>query len=252
MWLRPELLAGDTGLSRYFDFGEGPAPESLKDEVDHYRQVVEYFVNHPDQRAGRLAQRLPGESKGLGPGALYSLRLCDLPPSMEHPKCGEIQQLTLSRDFYEGDRAMRESGFDISFRFGPFGADTHHYAAVCLNSLLYKTEIDLAEMSEIVGRKAEAESWRKQAVARRAAINKYQADAVHLPVHHHLLSSLDRRGHSATSHRGRGQLEGLRTPWRRGHEPVRHRCTVGITLCLGAHTDDFGGWTAALRIHRRC
>ena len=41
MWLRPELLAGDTGLSRYFDFGEGPAPESLKDEVDHYRQVAD-------------------------------------------------------------------------------------------------------------------------------------------------------------------------------------------------------------------
>jgi len=35
---------------------------------------------------------------------------------------------------------MRESGFDVTFRFGPFGADTHHYAPVCLNSLLYKTE----------------------------------------------------------------------------------------------------------------
>jgi len=176
MWLRPELLAGNTGLSRYFDFGEGPAPESLKDEVDHYRQVVKYFLNHPDQSAGHLDQRLSGETKELGPGMLYSLRLCDLPEGMEHPKCGEIQQLTLSRDFYEGDRAMRESGFDISFRFGPFGADTHHYAAVCLNSLLYKTEMDLAEMSEILGRKADTESWRRQAVARREAINKYLWD----------------------------------------------------------------------------
>lgn len=176
MWLRPELLAGDTGLSRYFDFGEGPAPESVKDEVDHYRQVVEYFVTHPDQSAGRIDQRLPGEDKELGPGMAYSLRLCDLPQGMEHPKCGELRQLTLSRDFYEGDRAMRESGFDISFRFGPFGADTHHYAAVCLNSLLYKTEMDLTEMSEILGRKADAESWRRQATARRAAINKYLWD----------------------------------------------------------------------------
>jgi alpha,alpha-trehalase len=173
MWLRPELLAGDTGLSRYFDFGEGPAPESVKDEVDHYRQVVEYFVNHPEQSAGRIDERLPGENKELGPGMAYSLRLCDLPQGKEHPKCGELRQLTLSRDFYEGDRAMRESGFDISFRFGPFGADTHHYAAVCLNSLLYKTEMDLAEMSEILGRKADTESWRRQAEARRAAINKY-------------------------------------------------------------------------------
>jgi alpha,alpha-trehalase len=176
MWLRPELLAGNTGLSRYFDYGKGPAPESLKDEVDHYRQVVEYFVSHPDQSAGRLDQRLPGETKELGPGISYSLRLCDLPQGMGHPKCDEIRQLSLSGDFYEGDRAMRESGFDISFRFGPFGADTHHYAAVCLNSLLYKTELDLADMSDILGRKADAESWRRQATARRAAINKYLWD----------------------------------------------------------------------------
>jgi alpha,alpha-trehalase len=176
MWLRPELLAGSTGLSRYFDFGEGPAPESLKDEVDHYRQVVEYFVNHPDQSTGRIDQRVQGENKELGPGMAYSLRLCDLLQGVGHLKCDEIRQLSLSRDFYEGDRAMRESGFDISFRFGPFGADTHHYAAVCLNSLLYKTELDLATISDILGRKADAESWRRQAAARRSAINKYLWD----------------------------------------------------------------------------
>jgi alpha,alpha-trehalase len=176
MWLLPELLAGTTELSRYFDFGDGPAPESLKDEGDHYRQVVEYFVNHPEQSAGSLYERLPGERKELGPGALYSLRLCDLPEAMEHPKCSELRQLTLSDEFYKGDRAMRESGFDISFRFGPFGADTHHYAAVCLNSLLYKTEIDLAEISDILGRRADAESWRRRATARREAINKYLWD----------------------------------------------------------------------------
>ncbi len=46
-------------------------------------------------------------------------------------------------DYYKGDRSMRESGFDISFRFGPYGAATHHFAPICLNSLLYKTEKDL-------------------------------------------------------------------------------------------------------------
>ncbi|MGB7435131.1 MAG: trehalase family glycosidase [Candidatus Acidiferrum sp.] len=173
MWLRPELLAGDTGLSRYFDFGEGPAPESLKDEVDHYRQVAGYFVNHPEQSAERLDQRLPGQTSELGPGKIYSLRLCDLPHGTAEPNCDELRELTLSRDFYKGDRAMRESGFDISFRFGPFGAATHHYAAVCLNSLLYKTEMDLADMSYILGRKPDAEGWRRQANARREAINKY-------------------------------------------------------------------------------
>jgi alpha,alpha-trehalase len=177
MWLLPELIAGNTALSRYFDFGQGPAPESLKDEKDHYRQVVAYFVDHPDQSAGEVDRRLPGENKKLGPGMLYSLRLCDSPPGTEREGCAELRELTLSRDFYEGDRAMRESGFDISFRFGPFGAYTHHYAAVCLNSLLYKTEMDLATMSDILGRKTDAESWRREAMVRRRAINKYLWDA---------------------------------------------------------------------------
>ena len=39
---------------------------------------------------------------------------------------------------------MRESGFDPSFRWGPFDGSTHHFAPVCLNSLLYKAEMDLA------------------------------------------------------------------------------------------------------------
>jgi alpha,alpha-trehalase len=176
MWLEPEMRAGDTGLSRYYDFGNGPAPESLKDETDHYRKVVEYFLNHPEEDGTRFVERQPKEKKALGPGMIYSLRLCYEPQSMERMRCDELRELTLSADFYKGDRAMRESGFDISFRFGPFGADTHHYAAVCLNSLLFKSEMDLAEMSEILGRKSEAESWRQKAASRRSAISKYLWD----------------------------------------------------------------------------
>ena len=173
MWQEPEMRAGDTGLSRYYDFGAGPAPESLKDETDHYRKVVEYFLKHPQQSAGRFVERQPKESRELGPGTIYMLRLCNLPLTMEHPRCEELKEFTLSADVYKGDRAVRESGFDISFRFGPFGVDTHHYAAVCLNSLLFKSEMDLAEMSDILGRKGEAESWRQKAANRRAAVDKY-------------------------------------------------------------------------------
>jgi alpha,alpha-trehalase len=173
MWLQPEMRAGETGLSRYYDFGNGPAPESLKDETDHYRKVVEYFVNHPEQASGRFVERQPEENKELGPGAVYALRLCNVPLTMERTRCEELKEFTLSADVYKGDRAMRESGFDISFRFGPFGVDTHHYAAVCLNSLLFKSEMDLAEMSEILGHKAETGSWRQKAANRRIAINKY-------------------------------------------------------------------------------
>jgi alpha,alpha-trehalase len=79
----------------------------------------------------------------------------------------------LSRDFYKGDRAVRESGFDISFRFGPFSGSTHHYAAVGLNSLLYKYERDLADFATMLHQTSQVPQWKQQAEARRRAINKY-------------------------------------------------------------------------------
>jgi alpha,alpha-trehalase len=72
---------------------------------------------------------------------------------------------------------MRESGYDVSFRFGPHGARTHHFAPVCLNSLLYKTEKDLERISETLGRKADAEEWRKRAEQRKESIQEYLWDA---------------------------------------------------------------------------
>ncbi len=40
LWTSEPHRAGSTGLSRYFDFGNGPAAESVKDETGHYRQVA--------------------------------------------------------------------------------------------------------------------------------------------------------------------------------------------------------------------
>jgi Neutral trehalase len=79
----------------------------------------------------------------------------------------------LSADFYLGDRAMRESGFDTTFRMGPFGGSTEQYAPVDLNSLLYRYERDLQAMATQLHKPAEAQRWAQAAVARRAAINKY-------------------------------------------------------------------------------
>jgi alpha,alpha-trehalase len=91
--------------------------------------------------------------------------------------CAPPQNVALTAEFYKGDRSMRESGFDVAFRFGPFGADTHHYAPVCLNSLLYKTEKDLEAMSAILGRPREAQRWGAKARARQQRIVKYLWDA---------------------------------------------------------------------------
>jgi alpha,alpha-trehalase len=68
---------------------------------------------------------------------------------------------------------MRESGFDVSFRFGPYSGRTQHFAPVCLNSLLYKEEQDLAWMANELGLSAEAAQWQHRAQLRRSLIDKY-------------------------------------------------------------------------------
>ncbi len=174
MWNRDPHRAGDTGLSRYYDFGEGPAPEALKDEAGYYRKVAEYFFFHPSEADGYIIENRPGTKDGLG--AVYTQQVCEVSSSLAS-KCENPRQFRLSGDYYKGDRSMRESGFDVSFRFGPFGAATHHFAPVCLNSLLYKTEKDLEQISHWLGRPAEAKKWSERAEKRKNLIIQYLWDA---------------------------------------------------------------------------
>jgi alpha,alpha-trehalase len=95
---------------------------------------------------------------------------------MARAECEKRREFKLSSDYYKGDRSMRESGFDVSFRFGPFGAATHHYAPVCLNSLLYKTEKDLEQISRWLGHSADAEKWSNRAEQRKKLITRYLWD----------------------------------------------------------------------------
>jgi alpha,alpha-trehalase len=90
--------------------------------------------------------------------------------------CAEAAKISFTPDFYKGDRAMRESGYDISFRFGPFGGGTHHYAPVDLNTLIYKEEKDLEQIATLLGKSDEAPRWAAAAQARRAAMNRYMWD----------------------------------------------------------------------------
>ena len=176
LWVEEPHLAGTTGLSRYYDFGDGPAPESVKDETGHYREVVAYFLAHPELDRNSLIRKAPGQTSPLTFGSTYSLQACDVSRTMARPECTVAIEVALSSDFYKGDRSMRESGYDISFRFGPYGAGTHHFVPVCLNSLLYKTERDLEHISSILGRKEDVEQWKKRAEELKANIQKYLWD----------------------------------------------------------------------------
>jgi alpha,alpha-trehalase len=145
-WTSEPHLTPATGLSRYFDLGEGPAPEVLAAERDsqgrtHYDLVKQYFRTHP---------------------------VTDYDVSQYY----DAKRNQLTSLFYKGDRSMRESGFDPSDRFGPFSVDIIHYNPVCLNSLLYVMESQMADIMRTLHRDKEEAVWRKRAVQRAALINR--------------------------------------------------------------------------------
>ncbi len=177
MWTRDPHLAGKTGLSRYYDFGEGPPAEAVQDESGFYRKVAQYFFLHPAEADGYVVETQPGSNQPVPTqpvaGSPYSLQVCDVSLTMARAECEKDRQFKLSADYYKGDRSMRESGFDVSFRFGPFGSATHHYAPVCLNSLLYKTEKDLEQISLWLGHSEDAKTWNKRAEERKKLITHF-------------------------------------------------------------------------------
>jgi alpha,alpha-trehalase len=176
MWNREPHLAGDTGLSRYYDFGEGPPAEAAQDESGFYRKVATYFFFHPERADDYIIESQPGAGQKPVAGSSYTLQVCGVSNTMARADCEKRSEFQLSSDYYKGDRSMRESGFDVSSRFGPFGAATHHYVPVCLNSLLYKTEKDLEQISRWLGRDADAIAWNQRAAKRKQLITKYLWD----------------------------------------------------------------------------
>ncbi len=139
-WTTAPHLTEETGLERYYDTGEGPAPEAVSAELNEkgqneFETIREYYRTH---------------------------RVTDYDVSQYYGK--SANQLTPL--FYRADRSMRESGFDPSNRFGPFNADIIHYDPVCLNSLLYLMEQQTAEILSIVGRNSEAGVWKERAGVR--------------------------------------------------------------------------------------
>ena len=169
LWTGEAHRAGDTGLARYFDFGEGPVAEMADDDT-YYENVISWLLAHPDVHTDYLVDG-PANPVPADRGRISAIS-CDPGVSAVCARA-HVGVHWLSRDFYKGDRAMRESGFDPAFRFGVFDGSTHHYAPVCLNSLLYKYERDLAWMADQLDRTTEVKQWEAAAQARKAAMDRY-------------------------------------------------------------------------------
>ena len=156
LWITEPHLDLATGLSRYFDLDDGPVPE-MSDDSTYYTTVIHWLLSHPSYV----------NSTYLEPTPACITTTCKQPNAEGH---------ILSPSFYEGDRAMRESGFDTSFRFGPFSGSTEDYAPLDLNALLYKYERDVAFIHATLGDSANAIIWSSTAGDRLHAINSLMWD----------------------------------------------------------------------------
>lgn len=173
LWTSPIHAVGDTGLARYHDIGAGPVPE-MADDSTYYPDVIRWLLAHPADDHGYLLSA--PEQPDAAQIAELAKTSCDIRISHVCERA-VVQGHRLTAAYYEGDRAMRESGFDTSFRFGPFSGSTEEYAPICLNSLLFKYEMDLAHIATLLGRTDEATRWTAEAEARRAAVNRYMWNA---------------------------------------------------------------------------
>ena len=111
VWMSPSRLM-KTGLSRYFDSGNGQSPEV---EPGHFTPVLRRY----------------SKKYGMDPKSLE-----------EAYKSGKVKSPELDTYFVH-DRCMRESGHDTSYRLENRCADL---TTVDLNSLLYRIETDIAEI----------------------------------------------------------------------------------------------------------
>jgi len=163
MWTTGEHLAGNTGLSRYFDYGTGPTADIANTDSPYFAEMITALVTN-----NLSSDYIAKDGKSSGPG--YTVEVCVV--SEKHP-CAKSERVLLTDDYYKGDASMRESGFDISSRFGPYSGHTHHYAPVCLNSLLYQTEKNLEKIATILGKNDDAKQWATRAQQRSVNIDKY-------------------------------------------------------------------------------
>ncbi|MDF2690579.1 MAG: neutral trehalase [Gammaproteobacteria bacterium] len=146
-WNSAPHLIESIGMSRYCAQSNKPSLEVIHSEIDetgrdHYERIRAYFKTHHVQ---------------------------DYRISKYYDK----KRDTLRPSFYMADRSARESGFDPSNKYGPFGGGTPSYASICLNSLLYQMEQDLAEIHQILGNQTSRNEWNECAIQRSIAVNRY-------------------------------------------------------------------------------
>jgi len=140
-WMTPPHYIAATGLSRYRATGDGPAIEVVQGEKDeagrsHYERVCEVLRDWPQPE-----------------------------PWLERVYDRTAHSLTA--EGYRHDRTVRESGFDLTHRFGFCGLQSLDYLPLCLNTLLWVMENDIAAIRRTLESSPESIAHWEQLAAER-------------------------------------------------------------------------------------
>ena len=141
-WTKSPHLVKKTNLSRYYTSASTPAPEVSN---VYYEAVKGYY------RTQKVYD--------------YDVK-----------KYYHAQSNKLTPAFYHSDRAIRESGFDLTNQHGPFGANITQCVSLSLNCLLYQMEQDIAEIYKILHKPSQEKMWRNKAQTRGELVNQYMWD----------------------------------------------------------------------------
>lgn len=130
----PEL-----GLSRYYAESDKPLPDA---EVGYHERVKRFYRTY--------------HVTSYNVNRFYNAKTDELKPA-----------------FFRADRSVRESGFDLCNKFGPFGANINSFAPISLNSLLCRMEQNIAEIYRLIRQPNNEKKWLEKANKRRQTINEF-------------------------------------------------------------------------------
>lgn len=161
----------ESGLSQYASNNTTPSAEVPFCEPGHYEGALKLLTGMLE----RQTRRDPG--KPLTPNdreeSYYIEQYLTIPKDGSAPK--------LSEKFYQGDSAMRESGFDPCLRFGHYNIDIINHLPVCINSLRYKMEKEMSDIYERLAQRDPAHEdtwknskakWEQRAVVTKSLMNR--------------------------------------------------------------------------------
>ena len=151
-------------------------PKASRTKPGTIAKVAAYFLSHPELDHDYLLPPRRGAPPNRTIGPAFSGAGVRSRREIAATRLRTRRDVALSADYYKADRSMRESGFDISFRFGPYGArDPSLRARLPEQPAVQKREGSRGDVGDLGTREASGH-FREAAEARKKQIQKYLWD----------------------------------------------------------------------------